>query len=506
MDSRKIKYARIRVLVALYLVMCFTSFVYGAEYSLFTGDINSTLQAASRVDSLPVSLPRAVRWRPIQLNQAVTTPNILAKGDVLNLSLFADTDYVANIDRISKNVNNTMTVRGRIIGFPLGYLLISTSGGRSLGSIRIPEKNEYYIIQNESANGTYYLLKVNADQLDELEDEPALQPMSLASQLSTQNGMLANTLADNPTDQVVLDAMIVYTPAARIWGVSNGGIDNIVAQAVALGQLALDNSNTYMTLNLVYSGEINYTENGDTETDLKRLTFTTDGYMDNVHSLRNQYSADVVALFAKVDDTGGISWLLDSIYGDARYAFSVCRVQQISWSYTYIHEAGHLLGCGHHKLQLIQPGPGLFSYSAGWRWVGNDNVLYSSVMTYDSGQAFADGKNSTRIGYFSNPDILYKGVATGDSVNADNARTIRETKFVVAGYRSISTYIDIGLRYYDGSKIIKLACEYGRPISPLQISKKGNTYGIALVDTSDPYASGIIIQTSSGLKAIRKLQ
>jgi C1A family cysteine protease len=69
-----------------------------------------------------------------------------------------------------------------------------------------------------------------------------------------------------------------------------------------------------------------------------------------------------------------------------------------------------------------------------------------------------------------------------------------------------TTYIDIGLRFYDGSQTIAVACEQGTPTSPLRISKDGVTYGIVLVDPGDPYASGIIIQTSSGRKAVRKFQ
>ncbi len=66
-------------------------------------------------------------------------------------------------------------------------------------------------------------------------------------------------------------------------------------------------------------------------------------------------------------------------------------------------------------------------------------------------------------------------------------------------------FIDIGLRVYDGTSAITIACEpQGTLTSPLRISKNGQTYGIALVDPSDPMASKIRIQTSSGIKALRK--
>jgi hypothetical protein len=65
--------------------------------------------------------------------------------------------------------------------------------------------------------------------------------------------------------------------------------------------------------------------------------------------------------------------------------------------------------------------------------------------------------------------------------------------------------IDIGLRVYDGTEIVKIACEpQGTLTSPLRIAKNGVVYGIVLVDPSDPAASKLKIQTSSGTKALRK--
>jgi len=69
-----------------------------------------------------------------------------------------------------------------------------------------------------------------------------------------------------------------------------------------------------------------------------------------------------------------------------------------------------------------------------------------------------------------------------------------------------TAYVDCGLRAYDGTTIITIACEpAGTLTSPLRIRKGSTTYGIVLVDPSDPMASKIRIKTSSGIKALRKL-
>ena len=67
------------------------------------------------------------------------------------------------------------------------------------------------------------------------------------------------------------------------------------------------------------------------------------------------------------------------------------------------------------------------------------------------------------------------------------------------------TYVDIGLRVFNGTGIISIACEpQGTLTSPLRIARDGVIYGIVLVSTDDPNASGIKINTQSGIKAMRK--
>jgi len=60
--------------------------------------------------------------------------------------------------------------------------------------------------------------------------------------------------------------------------------------------------------------------------------------------------------------------------------------------------------------------------------------------------------------------------------------------------------------YYHGLKVQSVGelalCDVGT--NPLRVRKGGTTYGVELVDTSDPNASAVRIKTSSGIKAIRK--
>jgi hypothetical protein len=426
--ARDLRYFSRLAFIVTIAVLGFSLPGYGDSYSLISDQpVNAPLSA--QMAGLPAGFPPAWRSRAVALNPVVASSDALVPGDVITLNLFADTVLTAQVERVSKNINGTVTIRGRFENYPLGYVIITTTNNNSLVSIQIPETDKRYRIQMDTLTGTHYLLEENTDQLKELEDAPSPIPPQNATEMEILSGNIAN----GPLDPVNFDVMIVYTPAARVWAGGLSGINNVIAQAVAKGQIALNNSNTVLTLTLVYSGEISYTESGDSGTDLDRLTNTSDGYMDEVHTLRNLYYADVVGLFTQIEDTGGKGWLLNSTSGSPAYAFSISRVQQAATGYTYIHEMGHNMGCHHRKDQATQPGPGLFSYSAGWRWTGNNSGKYCSVMSYED-----DGYS--RVAYFSNPSILYQGVATGNAADGDNARTIREIKNVIAAYRVFAGY------------------------------------------------------------------
>lgn len=419
------------------VVVALASSAYAADYTLIAADQRAIGVSGA---TTPAALSAASRYRPVQLNQALTAQEGPAEGDTLTLNLFPDVVYAAQVDRVSTNVNGTRTARGRIAQYPMAYTLMSTTGNRTVVEVEIPETNEHYIVQSDEL-GTHYVADMSGTQTDELEGSAPLVP---PVQTMAVNEALPSALG--PDDPATVDVLVVYTPAARSYAnTSQGGIANVIAQAMAKGQLACDNSNTILTMRLAHSAETNYTESGDSSDDLSRLTNTSDGHMDEVHSLRNTYKADQVTLLARVDDTGGIAWLLNSTSGRQQYAFALCRVQQSSSGYTVIHEQGHNMGCGHHKEQTTQPGPGLYSYSAGWRWTGTNGSRYCSVMTYASGSYFPDGLSHTTVGYWSNPSIIHQGMPTGDATDGDNARGLRQIKHVIAAYRactspSISTH------------------------------------------------------------------
>ena len=376
----------------------------------------------------PPAAPKASRFREVTINPALIEPGGIAVGDRIYISPFEDVAVLGAVDRAGTDVNGVVAVRARIAGSD-GYLIMSSDGGRSLGKLVLPGGREFEF--SCPADGVVHTVREFAPGARvALNDSLPLVPPS-----APDSGPPLPPWTGPGPEAVVnrIDCMIVYTPSARDYANSVSTINTFVSQAMQLAQLGMDNSQVEITMRLVYSALVDYAESGSSSTDLSRLTNVGDGYMDEVHTWRNTQGVDLVHLFTKVDDTGGLGWLMTTASGMPAYAFCIGRVQQVSWTTTTVHEWGHNMGCHHRKDQPVQPGPGLYSYSAGWRWIGTDGKKYCSIMSYQDDYG---GATPTQVAYFSSPNILYQGVPTGNAVDGDNARTLRETKAVIAAYRA----------------------------------------------------------------------
>lgn len=265
----------------------------------------------------------------------------------------------------------------------------------------------------------------------------------------TSNTSIAAPLVSSEDDSVTIDLMIVYTQAAEDWAATTGfvDIDGIIAQSMNLSQTALNNSNTGIDLRLVNTTKTSYNEITDgvsSEDRLSRFTQNTsnpvfdagdgfNGFMDEIHGIRDTSGADVVSLLVKIEDTGGLGWRLNSTGGNPFFAFNLNRVQQVADTYTLIHEVGHNMGNAHSRTQsssAADGGGGLFHYSVGFQ---NTTSNYHTVMAYN------DNNAQNEAPYFSSPNLTFLGTATGNTsstIPSDNARSLREIKRTVANYRA----------------------------------------------------------------------
>jgi len=390
----------------------------------------------------------------------MTADPVLKAGDIITLALFDDAVFEGRLRNVTVYPNGAVGMTAHLTGEEQGTIYLSYIDQKLRASVEVPGGADY-VIRYRADTAAHYAIEVDRKNSSILEGADALvaplkDGLSDAPVSAASADLIAPAVA--PAGSTIVDVMIVYTPAAKYWAVNSGGIESIIAQAMQRANEAHTNSNTQIVLRLVHSAEINYTElAGSTGyiTDLSRLSGTSDGHMDEVHDLRNQYGADFVCLFEINDEAGGYGQLLQSQSGNPFQAFCLVRVQQASWTYTVVHEWGHNMGCHHSKTQSVEKGPTSWinwpqnHWSAGWQW--DDTAAASTnpsssyygvdghctVMTYQDHHGDSDYEYR-RIAYFSNPDITYtvnSTHVTGDVSAGDNARTLREMRTILANYR-----------------------------------------------------------------------
>jgi len=421
-------------------------------------EINKDSVLSKEPDLMNPMAEDAERVGEIDLDESKLTDGDISSEDILEIELFEES-YRIPIDEITKR-DETITGRGGVLNTDFGFMTLSCEEEKVSMTIEIAEENKQYAIRyNEDFEG-HYLYENSLDELNKLEstslnpsDEIPInqnsdEEVSLEEYLSEidspelETNETSMSDVDNSEDTEI-DVMVVYTERAADWAEEyEGGIGNAINEAHQRANTVVDNSEVGITFNLVHTGQVDYEETDRIGRDMFRLIEPV-SYMREVHHWRDEHDADLVSLFTNSPDYdwGGISskihyeWQLSPWFG-----FSISQIWSASRGFTHIHEIGHNLGAGHHKEQDTQPGPRLYDYSAGWR---DPYLGISTVMCYSSGNEYDDGVSTTTIPYFSNPDITYNGVLIGDPEDADNARTLRETKGIVSEY-SEGTYVNQG--------------------------------------------------------------
>jgi hypothetical protein len=429
-------------LTVIYFTL-FSSVVAQKRFTAF--EKNSSLAVVQKSSEI---MPRQY----VDLTPDLLNSSNVAIGDMIMFE-HENVEYEFRIKKVVSYMPDTYTY---VASSGLRYFYYTVGNGIVTAAIHIPDIGFEAAVHHDPAYKMSYLQE--HDHGDELSCGIHLVKDYILDQVDNHienarvftSSDLVRKMA-SVDDETTIKLMIVYASGALNWMLTFGSVDNVVNQSMALSQEALDVSNTKVILDLAHVAHVNYQETGlGGSALLNQLRINGDGIMDEVHSWRNTFEADIVSLFAFLSDVGGVGYLPSSPAGDDRLGFNVNRVQQMASTYTLIHEIGHNMGNMHSRNQAASaagPTGGVFPYSTGWRWIGDDNQSYASVMTYESSPL--DGVVSRRTPHFSNPQISFAGVPTGTTSfsdpfgPADNARSMREMKDVIAAYRPRAT--DSGL-------------------------------------------------------------
>jgi hypothetical protein len=229
----------------------------------------------------------------------------------------------------------------------------------------------------------------------------------------------AKSTKTGPSD-VVIDVIVAYTKkAARNYADIKR---ELVDLSIEEGNESFRLSNIrHVKLRLVHAYQTDYDEEGGVHFDhVFRFADKGDGYMEEIHGLRNKYKADVAVLI--VDDAKGCG-LATRVHADADEAFAVVHHECAASSYTLAHEIGHLIGA-RHDLALdknMTPFPYGHGFVNGTKW--------RDIMSYKDSCG-----GCPRLPVWSSPLVKIKGDVAGSS-DLDNARVISEEAARVAAFR-----------------------------------------------------------------------
>ena len=290
-----------------------------------------------------------------------------------------------------------------------------------------PDANDNLVVTETSTN-------------DFPEDAPPQDTGEPDDFLLLEQGSIQVRDHEGADDGSLLDVLVVWTHYAECARSSlpkgcthttqtEANIKGTINLAIQESNTAFELSQVHTDLRLVhmYRDTEGFDEAAGYSDALNKITGKTDGFMDSVHGVRSQFSADVVVLIIQNPQYCGMAWL-----GPQKHRmFSVTGWNCATGYYSFAHEIMHNLGCNHDRGTTRSCKSSSSNY--GYR---DPEGQFRSIMGYNCRTDQCDKiqkSGCTRVQRVSNPDIKYQGKAIGTK-KANNAKRINDVRKIVAQY------------------------------------------------------------------------
>ncbi|RMG27682.1 MAG: T9SS C-terminal target domain-containing protein [Bacteroidetes bacterium] len=228
--------------------------------------------------------------------------------------------------------------------------------------------------------------------------------------------------------------LVAYTTAV---GAALADPLSTINLAIKLTNTGYANSGIGHRLELARAMKVNYTESSSQQTNLNRFTNPIDGYMDNIHSERARWRADMCHLLA-INGTG-IAWVSSNFSS----VFAVTNYTYIN-GYTFGHETGHNHRANHD--------PTAYGGSSNYRGYGNPSGYFRTVMAYGSA---CGASPCTRVNEFSGPNNYYYHAPTASWYITGNSTQNNVAAHNIYGPGIADHYTSYTHAYYTSTTVKK---------------------------------------------------
>jgi Metallo-peptidase family M12B Reprolysin-like len=427
-----------------------TMFVIGVFIACLWVSVDAfAQQAMPLVRRAAVTTPPVINAQVVRQQAVDVTPSTLSdpeRSQVLQLDLFPDVSFVARRSSLAATAHGVSWV-GVLDGYPDSRAAFVSVGDELIGHLYTPFG--FFRIKRGRDAG-YAVQQVDSGRRqDDIAPPPDAQPGRSVFGPSAA-GNRVGTLALPEDSGAVIDVMVMYTRQALDGFGSEARVLAVIDLLVTEANDAFQNSRIPTRLRLVYTGVIDYAESGDSVTDINRLSRPNDGFLDDVHALRDRYAADLVMLITEKLE-GGVEGraYVSGAKSTGDLGFAVMQRSGTEDGTTFAHEIGHNLGFNHDW--YVTAAPGAFDYSKGYVSLPG---RFLDVMAYWN-LCLDTHTNCTQLLSYSNStmkrDGYPEGVRPGTNVtcsagdrdlvecDADNAATATTMAAVVARFRNSQT-------------------------------------------------------------------
>jgi hypothetical protein len=354
--------------------------------------------------------------RSININKKVAS---MAAGQIFIFPLPDGNSIEITVASVSTLQNGDTLLKGSfgangngsaIITFGVNATFANISSAEHSYSISLDENQNTLLINNA-------LINLEIDKSNDMVYPPDFEPMSHTREAVQTPSNKRTAKMNSGLSEVTL--LFIYSNEF-----ANGFTNPVtrINQMIAFTNDAYMRSGINIELKLAHARKINFNNSENIGTLLSQARLGT-GSFSTVHSLRDQYYADMVAVlpFRSGGSIGGVAY----VNGNSQsYAYSVSQFAPYGSDSLFAHEIGHNLGSGHERISAnsSQPDPcggGYTGYAC-----GHGNGSEGTIMSYLNDRAWDF--------VFSNPGLDCDGEPCGIAQGSPNAAD-NKTSFNITG-------------------------------------------------------------------------